>query len=86
MGTQTSKVTSKGQIVIPRKLRERYGIHTSTEIRWVERQEGILMIPLTEDPIAAARGMLKGSGTLKAYQREKRVEKRRESNRLAKFK
>ena len=86
MKTQISKVTSKGQIVIPRKLRERYGIHTSTEIRWVERQEGILMIPLTEDTIAAARGMLEGSGILKAFQREKRVEKRRESNRLAKFK
>jgi AbrB family looped-hinge helix DNA binding protein len=86
MKTQVSKVTSKGQIVIPRKLRERYGIHTSTEIRWVERQEGILMVPLTEDPITAARGMLKGTGILKAYQREKRAEKRKESNRLAKFK
>ena len=78
MVTATSKVTTKGQIVIPKKIREKYGIHPSTLIRWIEKKEGILMVPDSEDPIIAARGMLKGSGMLKAYMLEKEREKKME--------
>ena len=78
MHTATSKVTSKGQIVIPKKIREKYGIDPSTSIRWFEKKEGILMVPDSEDPIIAARGMLEGSGVLKAYMQEKDREKKME--------
>jgi len=74
----SSKVTSKGQIVIPKKIREKYGISPSTSIHWVEKEEGILMIPDSEDPIVAARGMLEGSGILKAYLKDKMREKEKE--------
>ena len=79
METMSSKVTSKGQVVIPKKLRDKYGIRTATAIRWIEQDQGILMVPETEDPILAARGMLKGSGLLKAFMKEKSREKQRES-------
>ncbi len=75
METISSKVTSKGQVVIPKRLREKYGIRSATAIRWIEKDQGILMVPESEDPIVAARGMLKGSGILKAYLKEKRREK-----------
>lgn len=78
MQTLSSKVTSKGQIVIPKKIRDKYGISPSTSIHWVEKEEGILMIPDSEDPIVAARGMLKGSGILKAYLKDKKREKKKE--------
>jgi AbrB family looped-hinge helix DNA binding protein len=78
MQTLSSKVTSKGQIVIPKKIREKYGIRASTSVHWVEKEEGILMIPDSEDPIVAARGMLKGSGILKAYLEDKMREKEKE--------
>jgi AbrB family looped-hinge helix DNA binding protein len=83
METMSSKVTSKGQVVIPKKLREKYGIRTATAIRWIEKDQGILMVPESEDPIVAARGMLKGSGILKAYMKEKRREKEKENKRIA---
>jgi AbrB family looped-hinge helix DNA binding protein len=83
MHTTTSKVTTKGQIVIPKRIREKYGIHPATSIRWVEKKEGILMIPDSDDPIAAARGMLKGSGIFKAYLQEKKKEIAREDNPFA---
>jgi len=70
MNTATSKVTTKG-------------LHSSTSIRWIEKKEGILMVPDSEDPIIAARGMLKGSGVLKAYLKEKDREKKREDKRFA---
>jgi len=75
MHAATSKVTTKGQIVIPKKIREKYGIQPSTSIRWIEKKEGILMVPDSEDPIVAARGMLEGSGMLKAYMQDKKKER-----------
>ena len=84
METISSKVTSKGQVVIPKKLRDKYGIQTATAIRWIEKDQGILMVPESEDPIMAARGMLKGSGILKAYMKEKRREKQKENKGIAK--
>ena len=86
MESISSKVTSKGQVVIPKKLREKYGIRSATAIRWIEKDQGILMVPESEDPIVAARGMLKGAGILKAYMKEKIREKQKENNRIAKTK
>ena len=83
MHTAISKVTTKGQIVIPKKIREKYGIYPSTPIKWIEKKEGILMVPDTEDPIIAAKGMLKGSGVLKAYLKEKRKDKKMEDEKFA---
>ena len=83
MHTIKSKVTTKGQIVIPKRIREKYGIHPATSISWVEKEEGIMMIPDSEDPIVTARGMLKGSGIFKAYLQEKKKESAREDNPFA---
>jgi bifunctional DNA-binding transcriptional regulator/antitoxin component of YhaV-PrlF toxin-antitoxin module len=79
-----SRVTSKGQIVIPKRLREKFAIVPAITIRWIPKEEGLLMIPDTGDAIKAAGGMLKGSGLLKTYQKEKQLEKKRENRRLGK--
>ena len=84
METGKSRVTSKGQIVIPKKLREKYAIAPAMTIRWIPKEEGLLMIPETGDAVKAARGMLKGSGLLKTYLKEKQLEKKRENRRLGK--
>ena len=82
----SSKVTSKGQVVIPKRLRIKYGIRSATAIRWIEKDQGILMVPESENPIVAARGMLKNSGILKAYLKEKRLEKQREDKTIERAK
>jgi len=73
-----SKVTSKGQVVIPKIIREKYRIDTSTVINWIEKEQGILMVPVVDDPVLSARGMLKGSGLLRAYLQEKHSERQME--------
>jgi antitoxin PrlF len=37
------KLTSKGQVTIPRALREQFGLHPSTEVTFEAAQEGILI-------------------------------------------
>jgi AbrB family looped-hinge helix DNA binding protein len=70
-----SKVTSKGQIVIPKKIRKKYGITPQTVVHWVEKDDGIMMVPDVEDPIESARGMFKRSGLLDKLLEAKRVER-----------
>lgn len=82
MRSALSRVTSKGQVVIPKGIREKYGIDRATAIRWIEKEEGILMVPESEDPIKAARGMFSGSGILKAYLRGKGVKRKEKTERL----
>lgn len=55
-----SKISSKGQIVIPAALREKYGLKANSLIRVMEMDGHIAVIPIPEDPIKAARGMLRG--------------------------
>jgi AbrB family looped-hinge helix DNA binding protein len=86
METTLSRVTSKGQVVIPKRLREKYGIRSATSVRWIEKEQGILIVPESENPISAARGMLKGSGVMKAYLKEKSREKKRENKRIGRSK
>jgi AbrB family looped-hinge helix DNA binding protein len=68
-------VSSKGQVVIPKSIRKKYGIVAETVVHWVEREDGVIMVPDSEDPVVAAKGMLKGSGLLDKWIQNKHVEK-----------
>jgi AbrB family looped-hinge helix DNA binding protein len=53
------QVTSKGQLVVPARLRRKYGIRPGTKIRFVERDNEIVFQPLTRDYIRGMCGMLR---------------------------
>ncbi len=55
----TVKVSQKGWIVIPKEIRERYGIHPGTRVAVVDYGGGISLVPLPDDPIEAAQGFLR---------------------------
>jgi len=55
-------VTSKGQLVIPARLRRKYGIKPGTKVCFIEGDGGIIFQPLTRDYIRSVCGMLKGEG------------------------
>ena len=74
-----SKVTSKGQIVIPKEIRARYGIKKATVIYWIQKGEGVLMIPDSEDAVIAAKGMIPKSGLLERLLKERRSDRLKEN-------
>ena len=41
-----AKVTSKRMVTIPAEIMRKYGIKEGMKIKFVERREGILMIPI----------------------------------------
>ncbi len=52
-------VTSKGQLVIPAKLRRKYNIKTGTRINFIEDNGKIILQPVTREYIASFRGIFK---------------------------
>jgi AbrB family looped-hinge helix DNA binding protein len=51
-------VTSKGQLVIPSKLRKKLGIHKGTKVSVTEEGNHLVLRPLTPAYIHSLRGML----------------------------
>lgn len=74
VGMDTNKISSKGQIVIPVALREKYGLKANSLIRVLEVDGHIAVIPIPEDPIKTARGMLRGGQSAARHMAEIRAE------------
>ena len=60
----TAKVSAKGWVVIPKSLREKYGIKKGTQVRVVDYGNALVLVPLPSDPIGALHGMLKEGPSL----------------------
>lgn len=53
------KITSKGQMVIPKALREKYNLKKGTRAKLIDTKDGILIKPNFEGPWTGLRGMMK---------------------------
>lgn len=69
--------TSKGQVVIPAKIRRKLGIKAGTHIQidLDESNKRIILTPVTREYVNNLRGKYKGKGLMKALQAEKEQEK-----------
>jgi AbrB family looped-hinge helix DNA binding protein len=45
------QISNKGQVVIPRELREKCGVETGGKVEVMEQGGSIVIIPLPKDPI-----------------------------------
>jgi len=69
-------VTVKGQVVIPSKLRRRFGIKKGTQVYLYEREGEIVIKPITDEYIQKMAGMAGTKGKLlKALMEEKAKER-----------
>lgn len=68
----------KGQIVIPSILRKKYGIKEGTRIILLDKDDSIVLKPITDQYLKKLQGSLKGTGILKALIKERHNDKERE--------
>lgn len=81
-----SNVTTKGQLVIPARIRRRYGIKTGTRIRFLEREGEIILQPITGAAIRSLRGVLRSEAPVTAdLLAERAKDKEREEKKVASF-
>jgi AbrB family looped-hinge helix DNA binding protein len=72
-----SVVTVKGQVVIPSKLRRKFGIKKGTQVYLYEREGEIVIKPITDEYIQRMAGMAGTKGKLlKALMEEKAKERK----------
>ena len=72
-------VTSRGQTVVPARLRTRLGLHEGAKLRWIEGVGALVVMPVPDDPIEAVAGKYRGSGLLKRLLTERRRDRAREA-------
>jgi AbrB family looped-hinge helix DNA binding protein len=59
MKTEVSTVTTKGQLVIPAKLRRKYAISEGTQVAFLEEENRLVLQPLTPEFVRSLRGSLR---------------------------
>ena len=63
------KIGERGQITIPKTLREKYGLFPNIDVEFIEEKEGIKLVKKTvrKSPVREVYGILKKSGKTDDY-------------------
>ena len=76
----TGTLSGKGWVVIPQELRERYSLKKGDKVHFIDYGDVMTIVPVSENPVAEAAGMLKG----KTYLTRSLLKSRKEETRKAK--
>ena len=75
-------ISPKGQVMIPKILREKFGLKINSKVSVTEINGQIVIVPLLDNPLHDMHGILKdGEPLCKIYKEYKEEEKKRESQR-----
>ena len=66
--------SAKGQVVIPAKLRKKYGITAGTRFFISDDGENIILKPITPEYIRSLKGYLKGIDALAELEKDREFE------------
>lgn len=73
---ETAVVTTKGQIVVPSKIRKKFGIKKGTRIAFIERDGKLIIQPLDKSYFESMTGILGTNGDmLKGLMEDKKRER-----------
>ena len=72
----TATISSKGWIVIPAALRQKYGLQAGVRVALVDYGGALAIVPVSPDPMQEAYGLLKGGSSLVSALLEERAHER----------
>ena len=76
-----TKVTTRGQVSIPSKIRKKFHIEPESRLEWVVEGNVIKVVPLPKDAISAFRGRGKRKYTTKHLIKDRVIERKLENER-----
>ena len=62
---ETSVLTTKGQLLIPKRIRNKYGIKSGVKVIFEETDKGVMIRPMNEQYFKSFKGVLRSDGNLK---------------------
>jgi len=74
---ETSVLTPKGQLLIPKRIRTKYGIKAGVKVIFEETENGLIIRAMNEDYFNSFRGIFKSTGNLKEEMKEMKDEEKR---------
>lgn len=87
---ETSVLTSKGQLLIPKRLRNKYGIKCGVKVAFIETPSGVVLKPMDENFFNQFVGMLKDETPspeeYKAWKKEEKVKEEKSVTKTARKK
>jgi len=79
-------VQANGQVRIPAHLRKKYGIQPGTRVRFIERDNEIVVQPINKELIRAAFGCFKSkTSATEELLKERALDKKREDEKASKI-
>lgn len=79
---ETAILTSKGQLLIPKRLRTKYGIKSGGKVIFEETPKGVLITPMNEQYFKSFAGILKSGNLAEDIKKMKEEEKMLEEKKL----
>ena len=80
---ETSILTTKGQLLIPKRIRNKYGIKSGVKVAFIETPEGLVIKPMDTAYFESFAGLYKESlPTKEEYQKWKKEEIQLEENKM----
>jgi len=53
--SEDATVTSKGQVTIPKRIRDRFGFEEGTEVTFLVRGDEVVLLPKADEPLERLR-------------------------------
>ena len=78
---ETSVLKAKGQLLIPKRLRNKYGIMPGAKVVFEETDGGVVIRPINEQYFKSFRGMLSSTGKLKEDMKAFKAEEKKNEER-----
>ncbi len=79
---ETAILTSKGQLLIPKRLRNKYGIKSGGKVIFEETEKGVLITPMNEQYFKSFAGILKAGNLAADIKKMKEEENALEEKKL----
>ena len=57
-----AKVSKKGQVTLPKEIREKYNIVAGGYVRFIQLEDGVKLLPTNQKGISAIKGVVKVRG------------------------
>jgi len=73
-----TKLTKRGQTVVPSEIRKRFNLEGSSMLQWMIEGDIITVLPVPTNPVEALKGIIKGNVSFKRFMDDRRSDREME--------